>query len=373
MIDSAATIGMAADVCPFDADSFGACADAEWFDAWADAEWVDAARPGADRTEADGSGGKASPASMETVIGFALDDAVASQTMANQQAARQMFAIREAFQIARESPGIYVPVGVARNVPDLEEVDFAERSVAFDLAQRLHLSENTVRSMALQGEMLAASLPRLRELFVSGRIGPQHVRAAVEAAVGMADRAAAVAYDEKLAAIAEGLPPGAFARRCRLIRERLCVDTLPERHEEARARRRVSVEAAEDGMAWLNAYLPVMDAALVQARLAGTARRVRQQPGEDRTLDQVQADLLVAWLTGDTTTAASSVRPFVLIDDAGRFAELLGYGPLPPKTAARALRDAPAFRKVLADPVDPARGSRWIGRVTGRPRTSGPG
>ena len=44
----------------------------------------------------------------------------------------------------------------------------------------------------------------------------------------------------------------------------------------------------------------------------------------------------------------------MVIDDAGRFAELLGYGPIPPKQAAAALRDAPSFRKVLADPIRPA-------------------
>ncbi|WP_460572212.1 HNH endonuclease signature motif containing protein [Humibacter soli] len=42
------------------------------------------------------------------------------------------------------------------------------------------------------------------------------------------------------------------------------------------------------------------------------------------------------------------------MDDSGRFAELLGYGPIPPRAAGMALRDAPAFRRVFADPVRPA-------------------
>ncbi|MGN6128610.1 MAG: DUF222 domain-containing protein [Humibacter sp.] len=295
-----------------------------------------------------------STVSAETVIGFAFDDAVASQTMVNQQAARQVFAVHEAFEIARENPLIYVPVGAADRVPGVTDIDFAERSVAFDLAQRLHLSENVVRSFAQQGEVLRASLPRLLDLFVSGRIGPQHARAAVEASIGITTEAAMEQYDVRLSSVAEGLRPGEFARRCRVLRERLCADTLQERHEIARERRRVVIEPAEDAMAWIHAYVPVLDAARVDAQLTGAAKQLRKEAGEHRNLDQLRADLLVGWLSGDGTPSAVAAQPYVLMDDAGRFAELLGYGPIPPRAAGAALRDAPAFRRVLADPVRPA-------------------
>ncbi|MHA7987672.1 HNH endonuclease signature motif containing protein [Rathayibacter sp. CAU 1779] len=45
----------------------------------------------------------------------------------------------------------------------------------------------------------------------------------------------------------------------------------------------------------------------------------------------------------------------LLIDNSGRYAELLGYGPVPTRNAARELCNAPAFRRVIADPVRPAR------------------
>ncbi|WP_460537614.1 DUF222 domain-containing protein, partial [Humibacter ginsengiterrae] len=186
--------------------------------------------------------------SAQDVIGFALDDAVGSQTMVNIEAARQMFAIREAFQMAREDPRIYVPVGITERDPKADEVDFALRSVAFDLAQRLHVSENVVRNLAWEAEVLTTSLPRLKELFVSGRISVQHVRAAVDSSSGLSDPAVFATFDERLAGIAERLTPGALGRRARLLRERLCADTLEQRHEEARKRRRVCVEPAEDGM-----------------------------------------------------------------------------------------------------------------------------
>ena len=155
--------------------------------------------------------------SGEEAIRFALDDAVGSQTMVNVEAARQMFAIREAFQLAREDPRIYVPVGITERDPEADEVDFALRSVAFDLAHRLHVSENVVRNLAWEADVLTTSLPRLKELFTSGRISVQHVRAAVDSSSGLSDPAMFATYDERLAAIAERVTPGAFGRRARPV------------------------------------------------------------------------------------------------------------------------------------------------------------
>ncbi|MGN6203603.1 DUF222 domain-containing protein [Humibacter sp.] len=339
-----------------DAALWAELADASLFDESAELLFLD--RPARSATDEHVSWARTTSGAglMRSVI----DDAVSSQTMVNLEAARQLFAIGRAFEYARTDPSIYVPVGATEKDPRAEEVDFAVRAVAFDLAQWLHLSENTVRSMAWQADVLNTSLPRLKELFTSGRISPQHVRAAVESCTGLPDEAAYAMFDERMAGIVEKLNPGVFARRCRLLRERLCADTLPERHEEAHTRRRVVVEAAADAMAWLNLHASVLDIAQIEVALTAEARRLRALPGETRTLDQVRADLAVQWLKGDTTGAGThrrgraGVRPFVLIDDAGRFAELLGYGPIPPKQAAAALRDAPSFRKVLADPIRPA-------------------
>ena len=331
-------------------------ADASLFDESAELAFLE--RPA--RSSSEGFVSSVRTDSGEALMRSLFEDAVSSQTLVNLEAARQLFAVGRAFEYAREEPRIYVPVGAMERDPRAEEVDFAVRAVAFDLAQWLHLSENTVRSMAWQAEVLNRSLPRLKDLFVSGRISPQHVRAAVEASTGLPDAAAYDTYDERMAGIVEKLNPGVFARRCRLLRERLCAGTLQERHEDAHTRRRVVVEPGADAMGWLNLHASVMDLAQIEVALTAEARRLRTLPGETRTLDQLRADLAVQWLKGDTTGAGThrrggaGVRPFVVIDDAGRFAELLGYGPIPPKQAAAALRDAPAFRKVLADPIRPA-------------------
>jgi hypothetical protein len=294
------------------------------------------------------------PLSAGERIELSFDDVVASQTMMNRFAARRVFFIHQAFEVARAHPGLYVPLS-ATNIPTASDRDLTERSVAFDLAQRLSLSEQAVRSQAHVADVLVDSLPRLRELFECGRIGLQHATAAVEHIVGIPEGEKLAFYDGRLAEIVEGIRPGVFAARAQTLRERLCVETLQVRHEEARTRRRVVIEPAEDGMAWLSAYLPALDAARIDSRLAATATRLRHEEGATRTKEQLRADLLVGWLTGDGTPGATTVQPYLLVGDSGRFAELLGYGPVAPSAAAKALRDAPSFRRVMEDPIRPAR------------------
>ena len=282
-----------------------------------------------------------------------IDDAETTQLMANRLAARQIFTVRDAFDAALASPRVYVPVG-ASTIPGVEDLDFARRSIAFDLAQRLHLSENVVRDYDYQARVLDSSLPHIRDLFTEGIISHRHVKAAVENTTGVPAEALE-RYDERLAAIAAGLRPDVFARRCRLVRERLSIDSLQERHDRERAKRRVVIEPVNDGMAWISAYVPLADAARADARLSATATRMRKESGEARTKAQLRADAFIAWLCGDGTPTAATAHPFVLIDGGGRFAEVLGYGPIDPRTAAASLHDAPSFRRVVEDPVRPAR------------------
>lgn len=80
---------------------------------------------------------------------------------------------------------------------------------------------------------------------------------------------------------------------------RVEADLAIERANTERARRHVEVTQVEDGMAWLNAYLPAHEAAAVATRLRRAARSARAA-GDDRTRTQLEADLLTQWaLTAD--------------------------------------------------------------------------
>ncbi len=81
-------------------------------------------------------------------------------------------------------------------------------------------------------------------------------------------------------------------------------DLAIERANAEREKRYVDVTPAEDGMAWLNAYLPAHEAAAMATRLRRAAQAARVE-GDERTQAQLQADLLVAWtLTADDSVEA---------------------------------------------------------------------
>jgi hypothetical protein len=116
-------------------------------------------------------------------------------------------------------------------------------------------------------------------------------------------------------------------------------------------------------MAWLSAYLPADQAAGIWNR-ATTAARALQSPTEARTLTQLRADNVAAWLLGGdnaddisspTAQVLVTVPVFALMGLTDEPAILDGYGPIPP-SMARALvaNGAESFRRVLTDPRDGA-------------------
>ena len=72
---------------------------------------------------------------------------------------------------------------------------------------------------------------------------------------------------------------------------RVEADLAIERANEERKKRHVEVVQVEDGMAWLNAYLPAHQAAAIQTRLKRAAKALGTD--DDRSKAQHEADLLV--------------------------------------------------------------------------------
>jgi len=91
------------------------------------------------------------------------------------------------------------------------------------------------------------------------------------------------------------------------VRTRVESDLALARAEAEREKRHVEVVPVDDGMAWLNAYLPAHEAAALATRLRRAARAARAE-GDERTQAQLQADLLVAWgLTADGSLQARGI------------------------------------------------------------------
>ena len=283
-----------------------------------------------------------------------LDDAECRQFATNQEHALLVLAVGDTVAIARAHPEIYVPHRPGAEVNEADAVSFSVRAAVFDLAARLHLSEQTVHSHLHIADTLQTRLPLLRDVFVAGLAPYLQVRAAVEASGTVSDPDAVARYDAEASDAACRLAPGAFQRRMKRLAQQLATEPLQVRHDRAHAERRVEYDPAADGMAWLHLYVAAVDAVRIDARLSRTATRLRHEDGQTKTKAQLRADAAVAWLAGDGTPTAAIVRPYLLVDPDG-IGQLEGYGQVDPARSGRALRDCPSFGRLYTDPLRPAR------------------
>ncbi|MEH3033723.1 MAG: DUF222 domain-containing protein [Aeromicrobium erythreum] len=144
---------------------------------------------------------------------------------------------------------------------------------------------------------------------------------------------------------------------------RVEADLAVERSEAEVRRRHVQVTHVDDGMAWVAAYLPSHQAAAIATRLRREAR-ARRRAGDDRTIDQLRADLLAAWAltrsaddaarpTGTTIDVAVTIDAPVLVGAADGHAESAdGAWTVPAAWVLEAAADGQGyFHRLLLDPV----------------------
>jgi hypothetical protein len=343
-----------------------------------------------------------------------LDAAEGAQLQSNRQFAAQLDAFRRAFALADAHPELYLTAetmaaetltpkasGRAARGPRLDVAELAARSVAAELSMRLMLPAATIRSRAFEAARCHDLLPRLWGRFRDGLAGYAEVRIALDAIAGLpipADfrgasaeqRAAAqtaaarlATLDDELTELAGTVPRARFRRRARLLRAKLDQpDETAARHTRALAQRRLTVESADDGMAWVTLYVSAVDAARIRARVGATATERSGRADETRTLDQLRADVATALLTGEGTPTAVRTEilvtiPALTLIGAGRSggahgvdgahgpdgvhgtrpdqaAELEGHGPIDDETARRLFAEAPTFLRLATDPFTSA-------------------
>ena len=183
-----------------------------------------------------------------------------------------------------------------------------ERSVRLELAAALRITEHAAAGLMTRAEMLVDRFPAVLDSLSHARMTERHSDILVEALSVLdpeiCDRLVAPAI-----ALTEALAVGVFRRALRRLVDAEQPQTLTERHETALSERRVAVEPAHDGMSWLHALLPAVEAQAIHMRLTATAKALRACDGETRTLDQVRADILGDLLVdGDTRHLAPEAR-----------------------------------------------------------------
>lgn len=301
-------------------------------------------------------------------LAWLVDAAVQTRRLEAMQAAMRVDVINIAIDYAMRSAAAFT----APSLPPERRREVARRAVIAELATALRLPERTMSRLVSEAWTLANQLPATLAALRAGDIDESHARVVVEETAGLDDSTVRKRLDHELALRAATATAASLRRIARRLRESARAESLAERHERARAERRVEVEPARDGMAWLHLHLPAHDALLIRDRLDRVAADVGARADEtagvtdDRTPDQLRADVARDLLLHGVPpigeafhVGAATVRPTVHVtvpvltllglDDAP--ADLEGYGPIDPETARELAAQAPSFTRILTHPV----------------------
>ncbi|GAB2834127.1 DUF222 domain-containing protein [Microbacterium insulae] len=248
-------------------------------------------------------------------------------------------------------------------------VGIVERSLRLELAAALRVTEHAAGMLLARAEAMVHRYRPALESLGRARMTERHALVLIELLdAATAEVRARVA--PRAVALAEELPVGSFRRALRRLIETEDSATLTERHTSALGERRMLIEPAADGMAWLHAHVPAVEAHAIHARVTGMAKVITGHPEETRTLDQVRADVLCDLLIDGESPAhpadARGIRASVAVtvpalallaeDDADRHqrgldpATVEGVGPVPLRTAKELCGSDGGWMRVLTHP-----------------------
>lgn len=265
---------------------------------------------------------------------------------------------------ARERAAVLEGVHEGSSQADRE---FATRSFIAELATTLVVHERRASEMVGDAAWLAGR-PATATAFAAGELGLAQVQTIIEATSGAP---AAVAAELERIAIerAPRQTNAALRRSLRRLRERLHPEPLDARRASAAGERRVCVEPARDGMAWLSILMEAERAYAAKSRLDALAAPPADpvdSPVDPRTPTQRAADLAGDLLLSGSLsdhdaaglTATGTVVPRILVTVpaltllglSDEPAELDGYGPIDGETARRLAAHAPSWQRILTHP-----------------------
>ncbi|GGF25895.1 HNH endonuclease signature motif containing protein [Subtercola lobariae] len=287
----------------------------------------------------------------------AITEVVALERQVSRVQAEQLACIERA-RLASLSMGVR---DQSTGGPGWSPAVVAERIVVTELAAAVHLSETDARRRLDTAEALAGPLSATREALQSGDISYRHAEKIAHHAAGLRpDRLHD--YESLVLTAAKRVSVQRLGSVARAAVEEAQPMTDVERHLRAAAERRVTIDAATDGMAYLTHYLPAVEAVAIYNRATELARSLKNG-GDLRTMAHLRVDTLSdLMLNGETSIpgCTTGIRPHVRVTvpvltllghDGGGAAQLEGYGPIDRLTALRLARSAPSFRRVLTDPI----------------------
>ncbi|NYE19198.1 HNH endonuclease signature motif containing protein [Microbacterium immunditiarum] len=269
----------------------------------------------------------------------------------------------------------------ARHGRELTEV--VERGFRLELAAGMRITEHAAGDLIRRAEALVRRYPGAWESLSRAGMTVAHAEFLVDR-LDECEPELRDALVGEAVALAEEYPVGPFRRALRKLIDLHRTVTLAQQHEAALVKRRVVVEHGDDGMAWLSAYLPAVEAHAIYGRLTKMAKAIKGHdettsrvddvtpPTGARTIDQLRADVLSDLLIeGDATvhpTEARGIRATVAVTvpaltlltpsdtDADRAAAGLapavveGLGPIPLDRARELCGGADGWMRILTHP-----------------------
>ncbi|MBV0893816.1 HNH endonuclease signature motif containing protein [Microbacterium sp. NC79] len=247
------------------------------------------------------------------------------------------------------------------------EREMALRTASAEIGAALRVSDRTVQRRMSHAWDVAHIFPQTFEALREGRITPAHVNAITRASDGLPAGDAHDRYEAAAIERAEQLSPGRLAAVLPAVAAQIHECGLAERHQRARAQRRVEVRDVDDGMAEVLAVLPAIIAHGMFDRLTSMAKACQAvDPDDERSRDEIRADILGDLVLGGGPVASGDALAAITarvqitvpvltaagVTDVGT--ELIGTGPIDAETARRLVGPAAGWDRVMTHPVNGA-------------------
>lgn len=178
--------------------------------------------------------------------------------------------------------------------------------IEIEVTAALAWSSATAQARMFDAESLTRLFPETVQLLSEGQVSFEQARSLAQLTGGMEDEAAQ-AVEARVLPRMPGQSASVTRQAIRRAVLRADPDAASHRHRFERVRRRVELRPEEDGMATLSFYLPAEVAQMAMRTLTALAQTAKRKNSRDeRTLDQLRADLLPALLQGTPGVASSA-------------------------------------------------------------------
>ena len=265
-----------------------------------------------------------------------------------------------------------------------EDAEMLLRSVAAEAASVVRMSDRVMQRRLWESWELVHRFPATFASLAAGKLSLSHAAAIQRAGINLDDEQRAE-YESRAVPIAEAESVSRLPKLLGAVAEQVQPVGMTERHRHARKNRTVYVRELDDGMGELVAILPAVLAKGCMDRLTSIAHAVQHAPttpctgaggsgdvdllgeppivADDRTIDQVRADVFADLLLAGTDLAHGDVLGAIRaqvqvtipvhtlagVSESG--ATLAGWGPVDPDSVRTLAGAAKRWDRVMTDHI----------------------